>query len=310
MSASAPLTIFDCASLSANVYTPGSSTGAPQGWETVPKLSGGDGTKGFYGCGYKRGKDLVVAFRGTSDANDMAHNARMIPTGVTPERAKAVLRSLINSWEKTITPSAGNNMIAGVGEFAFSRAGTEPAIKAYAKRVPVAQSSPARTLAVAAYGYAHQEGLKLRCFVGHSLGGAIAQWAGEQTGPGGEIPIPGVPGVSFNGPYMGDLDGTRFGKGGGVLICNTYLDPLSRVTNLVGNSCHASSGCKFDIVISDFGKPPPAGGETQKSPSDPYLRLYKDWFVGAAVHYHSIVVLADHLSKNFPGKEKIATFFR
>jgi hypothetical protein len=310
MGTKTPVTIFDCAALSANVYQPGTSTGAPVGWEPVTRLSAGNGTTGFYGLGYRRFDDLIIAIRGTSDADDAVHDLRMIPVGVTPDMARSVMNTLICEWENRRNLSAGNTAFSGLAMFAFSRRGTAPAVAAFANQVPNEQANPARTLAITANGYAFQHRLRLRAFVGHSMGGGIAQYLAEQTGPGGEVPIPITPAVSFNGPYMGNLKGMRKGKGGGVLICNTKLDPLSRVTDLVGNACHASEGCKFDLSPPAMAERPPYDDGKQKAPNDPYLRAYRDWFAKAAIHYHSITKLAAYLAENDPGGRRLSDFFK
>jgi hypothetical protein len=100
--------------------------------------------------------------------------------------------------------------------------------------------------------WAHEQGYHLRCAVGHSLGGAIAQCPAEI---GGADRVPRIPAASINGPCMGTIQGMRLQNSAGILTLNSAYDPLSQITGMAGNKSHAEIEIVIKTAISKVPMP-------------------------------------------------------
>jgi hypothetical protein len=198
LSSEPQLTIYDCAALSENCYKP-SNVG---GWTLISRLSDiKDQSTGFAASLYVRGKDAVLAYRGTSNMpEDLITDLRMVPSreGSALERLLTVMAAVWAGRIDTPMTDVSQALASGYNFFEI-----KSVVEKHANSAPKEQGGAAMRRLQGCLAYAADNGLKLRCVTGHSLGGALAQFASEQTGSG-EFPQ-AIPGVSFNGPFMGDL---------------------------------------------------------------------------------------------------------
>jgi hypothetical protein len=223
------------------------------------------------------------------------------------------LRALLKIWTHA-DDAFIEKLAAGIFSKIFSSPGNM-AINEWADRIPQGHSERAASLVIHAYMYtqAHKDrNIHLRAVTGHSLGGALAQWVCEQTGPGGRINIKqgndssmSLPGLSFNGPFMGDLQGMRLGAGGELVCVNNIRDPLSKLTKLAGAKDHATHK-SVEIDAGLFKAPPPSPYEnnwtTLYSDVKSNFTTYKDvafaWYGAAALYYHGIDTLVAYLESS------------
>jgi hypothetical protein len=308
-----PLTILDCASMAKYVYT---STGyAEFGWREVTELSRGvrdpswKGGQGFYGTAYIRDGNLVVAYRGTSDSQDVADDALMAPVR-TPEQARVFGQQFMTRYLKRSgwTPE----IVGKIFGLLYSRRGVNAALKAYANSIPEVQGAFAVAVATHAGTYARENGLRLRCVVGHSLGGALAQYVSEQTGRGGKTHLDPLPGVSFNAPCMGSIKNMRPGAGGGLVVIHADFDPLSLSTGMAGNASHSNGKNEYSLSVTPYDKDPPADLIPNVStPADlgRYIKPFSEWMGGALLYYHTMDTLFSHLQSHDPGKKPLSDFY-
>jgi hypothetical protein len=295
------LTIQDCAGLANLVYnkpdhpTLGWTQFGPTYGDPRTGFNGADTFQGFYGATYVRGEDMVVAYRGTANWTDAVDDACMVPVK-TPEQARMFgWRFMLHYTQR---PDWTAEVMGNVFETIFKLPATQCALRQYANQIPPDHAQKAILIANLAQKYAQKNasGIKynLRCFVGHSLGGALAQYASEQTGVGGQIEggVP-IPGVSFNGPCMGNIAGMRRGFGGGIVAVHNELDPLSLATNIAGNASHAGREGLNEFTLKVTPKydvpPPPAPSFPlrQALPKVAMVPILK-WLGGAAGFYHDM----------------------
>jgi hypothetical protein len=235
--------------------------------------------------------DVVVAYRGTADLKDILDDAMMSPVksgaGAAEFGRKLILSYLGEraGW----TPDALSEVLRSV----YSRRATQSILQKYANQIPQDHGNPALSLALNARDYASKNKYRLRCFVGHSLGGALAQFVSEQTGSNGRAGMGPLPGVSFNGPCMGNIAGMRRREGGGIVFAHHFLDPLSRATNLAGNGFH---GKEHEIACPAYpgGIPPEAPQNQTPEQTGKALKALMAWMGEAFLYFHSMdTVLAN-----------------
>lgn len=296
------LTIQDCARLANLVYNkPGLAT---QGWTQFGPTFGNprtqfnvaDSYQGFYGATYVSGEDMVVAYRGTANWTDAVDDACMVPVKTAEQARMFGWRFMIHYTHR---PDWTADAMGKVFETIFRLPATQCALRQYANQIPPDHAEKAIRIANLAQKYAQKNAsgvkYKLRCFVGHSLGGALAQYASEQTGAGGQIDggVP-IPGVSFNGPCMGNIVGMRRGFGGGIVAVHNELDPLSLATNIAGNASHAGrEGLnEFSLKVNpnyDVPPPSPPPFPIREIVSTPVAMVpILKWLGGAAGFYHDM----------------------
>jgi hypothetical protein len=292
----AEISIRELAWLSAQVYFDSS---APNGWRRIASDGAGNEQGGFYGAAYQKAGYVVVAFRGTSDRSDAWHDSFMAPN-IEPAQAKGAMLGLMDAYGVPKGHSGAMNAAQAMHNV-FSQA-------RFGNVVPLYQTLPARQFVRRVREICATEKLILRCFTGHSLGGAIAQYAAENTGTGGACQIPVcIPAVAFNSPNMGSMRNMRKGNGGGIVIVNARLDPLSLATRLAGNCSHAtSSRHEFSLDTEPYGVKPPSLPST---PTQDQFVSFLSWLGAAAGHYHSITGLARFLERNDPGGMMLSGFF-
>lgn len=298
------LTIWDCAAMANDVYK---NEGNPA-WKRIMQKSAGD--NGFFGAAYKQGDNVVIGVRGTQEAQDVLDDLFMAPN-IPGDRAGAALKKLVDDYVKGHSfAKGGGDSLGFLANWIFSRVGVQHATKKWGNQIPPTQAMIARSFSMQVYNYCKANKLRLRCFVGHSLGGALAQYLSEQTGVGGALDIQeGIPAVAFNSPNMGKIQGMSKNAGGGILIVNARLDPLSFLTREVGNESHAASP-KHEWRNIDIGtfEPPPRYMPNEQHTTEEYQK-FRNWLLRAMKFYHSIDNMQDYLSKEEPGHLTVSYFF-
>lgn len=292
-------TILACALLANDVY--GVKNGAP-GWQREAQLNASD--DGFFGAAYSNGDNMIVAIRGTQEGRDVMDDANMVPV-ISADMAEVAMRNWVMEYCRgTPAMSAGRNL-EFLAKLVFSKIGK--VAKKWGNRIPPYQARLGYTFAKQAYRVCKLKNLKLRCFTGHSLGGALAQYLSEQTGDGGLTEIPKkIPAVAFNAPNMGTIDGMRKGSGGGILCVNSRLDPLSLSTKLAGNESHAVNE-KYYIPVETWAMDPPPKLPDPPTPKE--QGEFNSWFLKAAGRYHSMDNLYLALMSKYPGNMHLRDFF-
>jgi hypothetical protein len=324
------LTLGDLAHLSSAVYTNNNRV-TPPFWEEVmdcamgSRHTGAGDFRGFFGTAYLRRKscDLVVAYRGTADMKDIVDDLMMSPVKNAAGAGEFGRKFMLHYLKRSDLTA---DTVGKLFERIYKTRAAQSLLASYANRIPEDHARPARQVALRAAKYAKKNGFNLRCFVGHSLGGALAQYASEQTGPGGnmmddEITLKRTPGVAFNAPCMGNIAGMRRGHGGGLLIVHAELDPLSLATNLAGNASHGGRENLNEFQLKaapPYGERPPDVSDLNNSRDDmdknaAVLKI-SAWLGPALLYYHDIYHLRDWLlGTGLPGKilssfSGIATF--
>lgn len=295
-------TILACALFANDVY---SNTNKAPGWTRVAQSSAAD--NGFFGAAYGYNGSVIVALRGTQEMQDVVDDLNMIP-GIDGTVAERVMRKMAIEYCKgTPAQLTAVQNIGAFGKFLFTRAGVRKGVEKWGNRIPPNQARNACTFAKQVNSLCKTKGLKIRCFTGHSLGGALAQYLSEQTGDGGLTEIKEkIPAVAFNSPSMGTISGMRKGMGGGILCVNARLDPLSLATKLAGNDTHASDENHYIHVETWKMDAPP---QIPAQPTAKEQGAFNAWFLKAAGRYHSMDNLYLALCSNYPGNERLSSFF-
>lgn len=299
-----PVTIQDCANLALASYTDFSN---PNGWTQISHQGFGDDAEGFFGAAYRRNKDIIVAFRGTSDLQDIIDDAGMAPFK-TPAEARTFGVEFMRKY--TTTNELATQNIAKAVELAWKAKILERGKwLLFGERLNTLPSSQMTELDKFLFRLGDEVlgyGFRIRAFVGHSLGGALAQAASENysQGPFRIKDITGerhvfkrisIPAVGFNSPYMGTISGMQKGHGPGILCVNTKHDPLSIATQLAGNASHAA----FTETVE--GKHMPRHGGEQ---FDGFLI----WLSGELAWGHSMPFLRNALQDGL-GRKKLSAYF-
>jgi hypothetical protein len=295
-------TILACALLANDVYA---NTGKAPGFTRIHQYAATD--DGFFGAAYQWGETVVVSLRGTQEMQDAIDDLNMIP-GINGNAADLAMQKLVIEYCKgTRVEMAAIQNTGAFAKYLFSRAGVQKGVEKWGNRIPPNQARNAYTFAKQVKNLCQKEKLNIRCFTGHSLGGALAQYLSEQTGDGGLTTIEkNVPAVAFNSPSMGTIAGMRKGMGGGILCVNSRLDPLSLATKLAGNESHAKGPDYYIRVETWMMDPPPPMSPT---PTPNEQGAFNGWFVKAAGRYHSMDNLYMALMSKFPGNTKLKHFF-
>jgi hypothetical protein len=260
-----PVTIGDCAELANGVYLNKDMCGS---WRRLRGLVLTTGSTGFEESGYVsapyvRGTDLVLAFRGTHNGQSASDDGFMAPLA-TRGLASLVAKEFIPIYTRQSPNADASETLAELlwralqANKAWQRGiwGSSEVNKLPEGYLPSAINAM-RTVAQVAF----EQGFHLRCVVGHSLGGALAQAASEHSGVGR---IPRIPAISFNGPCMGNINGTSKDRGGGVMTINSRYDPLSSITALAGNESHAPEKRRFVVETNVRAVVPPPGVQSTK----------------------------------------------
>lgn len=299
------LFIWHCAAMSNDVYYDN-----PTGnWTRIPGLQKKAGDDGFFGSAYNDGdQNVVLAVRGTQEQQDAFDDVNMAPV-VNGDQAKKIIGKLVEEYIKGYSyAQAAPHRVGNLAKLIFDRNIVRTKLTIWGGQVPPTQALMARAFAQQVSNYCKAKNLKLRCFTGHSLGGALAQYLSEQTGDGGETHISeNIPAVVFNSPNMGNLNGMRKGKGGGILVINARLDPLSNLTRLVGNKSHAMDK-DHEFSEIDVGRPsPPPRFMEPATPNE--LESFLGWFFSALGHYHSMPNMVSSMLNGAPGNRSLSSFF-
>ena len=296
--------VLTCAIMARDVY----DTVSFPGWRpAVAPVKAPDG--GFYGEALTNGRDgVIVVIRGTADGTDAIDDMSMIPH-ISASHAEHAIQKLIIEYCKGYPrhyASKGGTYVVSLVKAIFEIK-NNTSMASWANKIPEDQTKFALVLAQRAYAYCQQNRQKLLCFTGHSLGGALAQFLSEQTGPGGtaKIPVP-VPCIAFNSPCMGTISGMRKGFGGRILSVNARLDPLSLATNLAGNATH--SGEKDYVLVETLAAPAPP--QISDPPGMLEKKDFAKWIGVAAKCYHSMDNLTMALMKQHPGKLLVSSLHR
>lgn len=209
------VTVFDCAIAADDCYgaNPMCSEG---GWIIAdPKKWGA----GFAASTFRRGTQVIIAFRGTDDQEDALADAEMLPAvGVVAswDAVNLLLKKYNVGDEKT--PKWVPAAVVG----AIQLARTYGENKGVTNRVPKEQ----RRLALKYYAATKPAPSFV---VGHSLGGALAQIVGLERK---------VAAVSFNSPFIGGIHGDVPMSTLTLLHVNADLDPVSMLTKAAGSLPH------------------------------------------------------------------------
>lgn len=298
-------TILTCAMLAQHVYSNLPTIGD---WERKAMVD--DQQEGFYGAGFFNTHDkdgVIVAVRGTNSQQDGIDDLSMVP-GISGNKADHAMRKLIVEYCKGSPAHAviqHANDAAGITSLIFDVKGSSR-MKDWGNRIPEAQAKHACSLAQRVYRFCQENNVKIKCFTGHSLGGALAQYLSEQTG-GGATQIPEkIPAVAFNSPNMGTIAGMRKGNGGGILCVNSRLDPLSLATQLAGNESHAKNEDYYILVNTLAATPAPK--VSNPLTYQERANFFK-WLGDAALCYHGMSNLYTALCTKYPGSKLLSSFF-
>jgi hypothetical protein len=114
------LSAYDCAVLSEDVYQ--STTGdvaSKKGWSSKKDFTGHDG---FYGALYNKGRQYVVAYRGTNDLKDVKADLNMA-IRVPPSQSKHALEfySKCSNSFKNITAVTGHSLGGALAKIVSQR---------------------------------------------------------------------------------------------------------------------------------------------------------------------------------------------
>jgi hypothetical protein len=233
------VTAFDCAVLSEDVYNQeDNSLAEGHGWA---RLDGQGWGSGFAAGTYLKGRDRVVAFRGTDDFADVLSDARMVPDA-SVDRIEAVTPALLDQYglsdrEELVIGGSLLTQLLTTGD-------ARRVIRTYANQVPPEQTRQAEA-------YLDNLAQPPTYFTGHSLGGALAKIMTVRRG---------IPCVALNSPYMGDLRGMTPVSSAGILSIRARSDPLSVATENAGNLPH---GRVIIVDTPDYANPPPRRPEVQ-----------------------------------------------
>jgi hypothetical protein len=256
------VSLQDCADLADGVYINKYQIGA---WKRIPRLeltlgSSSFDDSGYFSAPYVRDHDMILVFRGTALNISIWDDGFMAPV-TTRAIASKVAKEFIALYTR-ISASRESSEALASGLWAALEANKKLKAKIQdwgVNMMPVEYIGAAKNALRIAAQYAFEHGFHIRCVVGHSLGGAIAQCTSEFGGSQG---LPAVPAVSINGPCMGNIQGTKKGNGAGVLTLNSKYDPLSNITGMAGNESHALP--KRRIVLETvIPRVPPAPDPSQ-----------------------------------------------
>ncbi|MCB1023551.1 MAG: hypothetical protein KDB79_04120 [Acidobacteria bacterium] len=300
------ISIKECAVIANDVYFNYNKIAST--WTRFHQKTGGD--DGFFGAAYSRGSDVVVGIRGTQEGQDILDDMGMAPN-LNGEIAGAAMKKMILDYVAGYPDSkTGAETFGFIAKWIFSKKAVRHATSNWGNQVPENQALLGRSFLMQVNNYCLSNRKRLRCIVGHSLGGAISQYLSEQTGYGGLTGIKSrIPAVAFNSPNMGTLSGMHKGSGA-ILIINARLDPLSYLTREVGNVSHAMDKA-HEISNVDVGKPkdPPPPVIPNVSIEESNLKAFKNWLPGALLHYHSMDSMQAALSTGDLGKSLLSTHF-
>lgn len=281
MAKSSAPTVLECAELSADVYYASGSVGK---WTRFGNHTFSD--DGFYGASYRETgtANVIVAVRGTQESQDAKDDAYMAPI-ITGTRAEHAMMKMVTRYLRgRRSPGALNNMPQLAQKIMGARVARKTA-ENHGNQIPPVQAATGIRFMNNVLETCKKEKLDIQAITGHSLGGGLTQYLSEQTGTGGLIRnSPPIPGVAFNSPFMGSMKGMHYKSGGGILIVNCSLDPLSFLTQHVGNSSHATLGT---VVLEPvpYAKPAP---ELPPKPTIPEFKKFVAWLLPAMKHYHSM----------------------
>jgi hypothetical protein len=250
-----PITLNDCAELASGVYKNLDRVGA---WHRIRGLVLTTGSSNFDDSGYLSapylsGRDVILAFRGTHNQQSGKDDGFMAPI-----TSLAIAKKVSSHFFRLYTgkdSSKESSDAFGTLVWAALQANNWHKSDWGTNMLPDGYILAAQHAIREAYDWCYKNHYGLRCFVGHSLGGALAQFAAEQ---GGKPRTPRVPAVSINGPSMGKIKGMRQNNSAGIMTLNSAYDPLSKITALAGNSSHADEGLAFELPtkISKVPSPP------------------------------------------------------
>lgn len=304
-----PVTLWDCAAVANAAYK---DKGSVAGWTQIQHRGLGDSAGGFFGSAYRRDYDILIALRGTSDTQDIIDDASMVPFKTAAE-AKIFGTKFVQEYTKKNQKEA--EVVAHALEIAFKYKIIERAKwLLFSERLNQLPPSQATELDKFLYELVNKNlgyNFRIRAFVGHSLGGALAQAASENysfgrftldtlTGSRMVDKRIAIPAVAFNSPYMGTISGMQRDHGPGILCVNAALDPLSVATRVAGNESHA----KFIEVVQTPGIPnsvPPAHYHGEIGP-------FKYWFLKQLGHFHGMSLLHEAMTNGI-GRKKLSMYF-
>jgi hypothetical protein len=299
--------LHDLAVLAVDVY---SSAGGPSsssnGWTRLDNVLWGDG---FAAGRYRRGDDVIVAYRGTDDSNDAVSDARMVPL-LKHGAANKTLETLLAHYGVGTSRTSIRAIKLLLVEFLESKR-VQKVTTRLGNQVP-----PVQTKKALEFFDATSPCPEYVC--GHSLGGALAKAVSDART---------VAGVGFNSPYMGNMRGTIPMSSMNILSVNTVGDPLSLATQAAGNLPH---GAVIPVTIPSLKKKKPAtpdmvrrrhhcgwrkillsgvGGyvtcrasaefryrKRQVGAEWTYLESLLEYIKAAALHYHSMTNLESSLA--------------
>jgi len=231
--------ISDLAALAQDIYdtSAGSTSGVSRGWARRDPMNWQDG---FAAGTYSRVGETVVAFRGTEDQQDMVDDLLMMPVAQSGA-ARRTIEDLLRLYGVSLGPAldfAAPRLVEAVLRNGMVQASVSRSLN----RVPTQQVRQALR-----YFDACQP--RPRAVCGHSLGGALAQVVSQQRG---------VIGVSFNGPFMGDIAGAVPSSSGQLIYVNAIGDPLSFSTSSMG---HVPHGQVHTVRLPAFPRRPAASAQ-------------------------------------------------
>lgn len=280
-------------------------------WKMIPSLQEGNprnkfsSRDGFYGAAYEFDNEVIIAIRGTSDFKDAWHDSYMAPY-IPKDRAYGAMRKLVaeyctanpNPHDLFKTDKNFEDLIAKQVAEMFEGLKAGGIAK---NKVPPEQIKPALLLTRRVVNYCIANNKKILCFVGHSLGGAMAQYLSEQTGENTMYKRK-IGAVAFNSPYMGSMEGMKPGKGGGILYVNAKLDPLSFLTREVGNVSHAftkTSPNEYKLAYASSVEPYPGSLDYPK---------FSGWLLKCMGYYHGMDNLIELLVSRRVGQLNVKNF--